>query len=144
MLVTIDLDTDDLRDYMRAIVVYQRQNRWHDDQGGTLLPEGESDISGAIIGEICRDWLEARGELPQNAGVPMPSSTMKCPLCGAPPTEQRTTCKDAILPLEFQQCSNGACGLSWKLWERIDQLVQANNKYRNSLAHVRRAIGEKQ
>ena len=57
--ITITVDDDDARAIHEAIATYQRTVRWHD--GGVLLPEGESDLSGAIIGEICRGWLELLG-----------------------------------------------------------------------------------
>lgn len=66
MKITIDLDDDDYRDFNAAIATYQRRN--HVAGRGTILPEGESCAAGAIIGEICRDWLEARGELRQDGG----------------------------------------------------------------------------
>jgi hypothetical protein len=57
--MTINLDDDDARDINRAIAHYQATRRWTAAQGGgVLLPEGESDLAGAILGEICRDWLE--------------------------------------------------------------------------------------
>ncbi len=59
-LITLALDEDDSRDINQAIATYQRSNRWPTDRGGgVLLPEGDSDLRGAILGEICRDWLES-------------------------------------------------------------------------------------
>lgn len=57
--LTLNVDDDDERDINAAIARYQKTCRWHDKQGGVMLPEGESDLAGAIIGEICRDWLES-------------------------------------------------------------------------------------
>jgi hypothetical protein len=52
------LQLDELDDFAlnRAIAVYQRL------YGREILPEYESSLAGVIIGEICRDWLESRGE----------------------------------------------------------------------------------
>ena len=69
MKITFDLDDGDYRDLNAAIATYQRRNRWKDEQGGVLIPEGESDLLGAIIGEICRDWMEAGGELRQGGNT---------------------------------------------------------------------------
>lgn len=63
-IMVLNLDADDARDINAAIAHYQRTRRW--PEGGTSLPEGESDMAGAIIGEICRDWLEAKGALASN------------------------------------------------------------------------------
>lgn len=57
--LTITLDPDDARDINAAIARYQSSTRWpQSDGGGVLLPEGESDLPGAILGEICRYWLD--------------------------------------------------------------------------------------
>ena len=55
---SLTLDADDDRSINEAIATYQATHRWKDEQGGVLLPEGESCIAGAILGEICRDWLD--------------------------------------------------------------------------------------
>lgn len=48
------LDADDHQDVMEAIM------RRIDQHGGeVVLPEGGSDLYGLVLGEICRDWLEA-------------------------------------------------------------------------------------
>ena len=62
--MTLNLDTDDARDINAAIAHYQLTRRCSD--GATFLPDGESDMAGAIIGEICRDWLESHGALRQD------------------------------------------------------------------------------
>lgn len=55
-------DEDDFRDIHAAVVRYQVNSRWPEkDGGGVMLGNGESDLLGAIIGEICRDWLEEHG-----------------------------------------------------------------------------------
>ena len=54
----LDLDADNARDINAAIALYQRTFR-HDD-GDTMVGEGEGDLAGAILGEICRDWLAFR------------------------------------------------------------------------------------
>lgn len=58
---TLHLDPDDERDLNAAISHYQATRRWKDEQGGVILPEGESCVAGAILGELCRDWLESEG-----------------------------------------------------------------------------------
>lgn len=45
----------------QAIAVYQRRNQGSDGKG-TLIPEGESSLGGAILGELCRNYLESIGE----------------------------------------------------------------------------------
>lgn len=52
------VDEDDSRAINAAIAYYQVHNRWDDEDGGILIPEGESDLAGAVLGEICRGWLE--------------------------------------------------------------------------------------
>lgn len=58
--IRLILDDDDYRDVNAAIAERQRSPRWYDEEGGVLLPEGDSDLPGAIIGEICRAWLDYR------------------------------------------------------------------------------------
>jgi hypothetical protein len=60
--LVLRVDADDARDINAAIAVYQRRNHY---MGGCLLPDGEGDMAGRCLGEICRGWLEARGELHQ-------------------------------------------------------------------------------
>jgi hypothetical protein len=64
----LKLDADDERDINAAIAHYQATQRWDQfgGEGGVFLPEGESDLAGAILGEICRMWLESRGALRQD------------------------------------------------------------------------------
>lgn len=60
--ITLFVDADDERDIHAAIAHFQTANHaWE----GALLGEGQSNTSGAIIGEICRQWLDARGALHQ-------------------------------------------------------------------------------
>jgi hypothetical protein len=55
----LDADADDARDINAAITQYQRTVRWPDNKGGgVLLTDGTSNLVAAILGEICRDWLE--------------------------------------------------------------------------------------
>ena len=54
---TCDVDADDARSIHEAIALYQRRSRW--PEGGTLVAEGSSDLRGAVLGEICRAYLEA-------------------------------------------------------------------------------------
>ena len=58
MKVTIELDDLDAKAWNRAVAVRQRSRI----NGECILPDGESDLAGTILGEICRDWLERRGE----------------------------------------------------------------------------------
>lgn len=51
-------DSDDARAIHQAISEYQSRCRWSDQQGGVLLPEGEGDLQGRILGEICRGYME--------------------------------------------------------------------------------------
>ena len=53
--ITLIVDEDDAAAVHRAIADYQRASR---DEHGVILPEGESDLPGAILAEICRGWLE--------------------------------------------------------------------------------------
>lgn len=57
--LTLELDADDFDAVQTALGKYQTRSRWSArNGGGVMVPEGESDLAGAIIGEICRDWLE--------------------------------------------------------------------------------------
>ncbi len=60
--LTLMLDEDDHRAVQAAIAERQRSPRWEDSDGGVLLPEGESDLLGAIIAEICRAYVDYRRE----------------------------------------------------------------------------------
>lgn len=60
--MTISLDKDDERALHRAIATLQNMRGVDGKQ--LALPEGRSDTAGAVIGEICRQWLDARGEWP--------------------------------------------------------------------------------
>lgn len=55
--LTLVLDDDDDRAVQAAIAERQRDSRWPD---GVMLPEGESDLPGAIIAEICRGYVDYR------------------------------------------------------------------------------------
>ncbi len=56
--LTLVLDNDDDRAVQAAIAERQRDSRWPD--GGVMLPEGKSNLSGAIIAEICRAYVDYR------------------------------------------------------------------------------------
>lgn len=58
MKLVIDLDELDAKAIHRAIASRQRDRI----NGECILPDSESDLAGTILGEICRDWLERRGE----------------------------------------------------------------------------------
>lgn len=72
--LTCMLDDDDARDINAAIAHHQRTRRWPANEGGGhMLPEGDSDTIGAVLGEICRDWLESQGALRQEGdGTTLP------------------------------------------------------------------------
>ena len=59
--MTIRLDKDDERAVHMAIAKIQ-SIRVGDAR--LALPDGTSDTAGAALGEICRQWLDARGEWP--------------------------------------------------------------------------------
>lgn len=56
MKLTIEPDEDDAAAIHHAIAVHQSERV----NGEHVLPEGESDIAAAVLGEICRDWGEYR------------------------------------------------------------------------------------
>lgn len=58
MKLTIWLDDLDAKAWNRAVAIRQRDRI----DGECILPDSESDLAGTILGEICRDWLEQRGE----------------------------------------------------------------------------------
>jgi hypothetical protein len=58
--LTLVLDDDDERAVQAAMAERQRSSRWDDSDGGVLLPEGDSDLPGAIIAEICRAYVDYR------------------------------------------------------------------------------------
>ena len=59
MKLILDVDADDDRDIHAAVAHYQKTVRWSPGEGGgVMLGEGTSDLLGAIVGEICRDWLD--------------------------------------------------------------------------------------
>lgn len=58
MKLTIELDELDAIDWNKAVAVRQR----HRINGECILPDSETDLARTILGEICRDWLEQRGE----------------------------------------------------------------------------------
>jgi hypothetical protein len=61
--IAFNVDVLDAEAIHRAIAVFQRFNA-HPTIGGAMIPEGASDTRGAILAEIARDWLDARGEWP--------------------------------------------------------------------------------
>lgn len=58
--MTLTLDDDDYAAIQRAITHYQTTQRWDDEEGGVMLPDGESCLAGAILAECCRDLEEYR------------------------------------------------------------------------------------
>lgn len=63
---TLHLDPDDERDINAAVAHYQASRRWEHfkdcKEQGVFLPDGDSCVAGAILGELCRDWLESEGK----------------------------------------------------------------------------------
>ena len=55
-VITFEIDADDELAIHAAIARYQRTNRW--PEGDTLVPEGDGELRGLILGEICRGWME--------------------------------------------------------------------------------------
>lgn len=49
-------DPDDAASIHEAVAMHQRERI----DGEHILPEGDSDTLGAILAEICRDWMEYR------------------------------------------------------------------------------------
>jgi hypothetical protein len=66
-LLTFDVDDDDARDINAAIAIFQKRNR---RMHGALLPDGDGDLAGRVLAEVCRDWLEDRNELHQENEEP--------------------------------------------------------------------------
>lgn len=58
-VMTMTLDELDYAAVQQAISVYQR--------GRCIPPEGSSDLAGAWVAEICRSWLDQRGEWPHRS-----------------------------------------------------------------------------
>jgi hypothetical protein len=57
MKITLEVDDDDFRSIHEAITERQVLLR---DKESIILPPGEGNLAGRIIGEICRDWLDGR------------------------------------------------------------------------------------
>lgn len=68
LTIVLSVDEDDDRDINAAISMYQATRRWEllrsgrsaPTAQGVFLPEGDSDLPGAILGEICRMWMEGK------------------------------------------------------------------------------------
>jgi hypothetical protein len=54
--ITVQVDELDYEAIHRVIAEYQRSNRW--PEGDTLVPEGEGDLGGRILAEVCRGYEE--------------------------------------------------------------------------------------
>lgn len=64
MIRTVTLDKHDDRDITAAVATFQLRNAaWQ----GVLLPDGGSCKLGAILAEICRDWLESHQAIPEDS-----------------------------------------------------------------------------
>lgn len=55
-LICFEVDEDDDRAINEAFAKMQQLNQPFG--GSDALPEGESDLRGAMLGEICRGWIE--------------------------------------------------------------------------------------
>lgn len=58
--IELILDDDDFDTIQKEITHRQVRERWDDEQGGTVLPEGDSNLAGAILAEVIRDLDEYR------------------------------------------------------------------------------------
>ncbi len=57
------IDDDDERAVNTAVAHFQASRRWPEAEGGgIMLPDGDSDLRGAILSEICREWLAVQVE----------------------------------------------------------------------------------
>jgi len=56
--LVLQLDDEDFKTINAEITKRQKRSRWPD--GGVILPEGESDIAGALVAEAIRDLNEYR------------------------------------------------------------------------------------
>jgi len=54
----LDLDDDNEASVQEAIATYQRRKHRIGVRGEQMVGEGEGDMAGRILAEICRDWLE--------------------------------------------------------------------------------------
>jgi hypothetical protein len=59
--MTMHVDKLDEGAILKAVAVWQRRNR---DSTGVNVPDGDSDIRGAVIAELCRGYLDSLGEWP--------------------------------------------------------------------------------
>lgn len=55
-VISYRVDDDDEAAIRDAIAAYQRGS--HQANGETLVSDGDSDLGGAVLAEICRGWLE--------------------------------------------------------------------------------------
>lgn len=55
--MVLNLDEDDYDAIQAAIA---RRQAWRHEDGGPVMPGGDSDTAGAVLAEICRRWVEMR------------------------------------------------------------------------------------
>lgn len=58
--IELILDDDDFNAIQAEITHRQMRSRWDDAEGGTVLPEGESNLAGALLAEVIRDLDDHR------------------------------------------------------------------------------------
>lgn len=58
--IILELDEIDYDTVQREIAHRQARSRLINPTGGTLLPDGDSNMVGAIFAECCRDLIEYR------------------------------------------------------------------------------------
>ena len=66
--IELILDDDDFDAIQREIAHRQARSRWPDADGGTILPEGESNLAGAIVAEMVRELGEYRAMFDRQRG----------------------------------------------------------------------------
>lgn len=53
--MTLDVDQYDYESILDAVAKYQREHRV---EGELIIADGEGDLRGRILAELCRDWSE--------------------------------------------------------------------------------------
>lgn len=58
-VIVLNLDEDDYNSIQEAIAKRQAYGRnLPDSNGQKIMPDGDSNIAGAVLAEICRGWIE--------------------------------------------------------------------------------------
>lgn len=58
--IELMLDPEDFDTIQTEILLRQTREQWDDEEGGPVLPEGDSNLPGAILAEVVRDLDEYR------------------------------------------------------------------------------------